>query len=54
MITIVLIVAWFMIGRYLNNNDLIVSYDIKLEDAPTSDGLELDTGNNFKVGLEFI
>ena len=54
MIAIVLIVAWFMIGRYLDNDDLTVSYDVKLEDAPNSEGLELITGDNFRIGVAFL
>lgn len=54
MIVIVLVVAWFMIGKYLDNDDLTVSYDVKLEDGPNSEGLELMTGDNFRIGLAFL
>lgn len=54
MIIIVLVVAWFMIGKYLDNEDLTVSYDVKLEDGPNSEGLELMTGDNFRIGLAFL
>lgn len=54
MIIIVLVVAWFMIGKYLDNDDLTVSYDVKLEDGPNSEGLELMTGDNFRIGLAFL
>ncbi len=54
MIIIVLVVAWFMIGKYLTNDDLTVSYDVKLEDGPNSEGLELMTGDNFRIGLAFL
>ncbi len=54
MIIIVLVVAWFMIGKYLDNDDLTVSYDVKLEDGPNSEGLELMTGDNFRIALAFL
>lgn len=54
MIIIVLVVAWFMIGKYLTNDDLTVSYDVKLEDGPNSEGLELMTGDNFRIGVAFL
>ncbi len=54
MIIIVLVVAWFMIGKYLTNDDLTVSYDVKLEDGPNSEGLELMTGDNFRIGEAFL
>lgn len=54
MIIIVLVVAWFMIGKYLDNDDLTVSYDVKLEDGPNSEGLELMTGDNFRIGMAFL
>jgi hypothetical protein len=54
MIIIVLVVAWFMIGKYLDNDDLTVSYDVKLEDGPNSEGLELMTGDNFRIGVAFL
>lgn len=54
MIGIILIVAWFMLGKYLNNNDLTVSYDVKIEDGPNSEGLELTTGKNFRIAVAFL
>ena len=54
MIIIVLVVAWFMIGKYLTNDDLTVSYDVKLEDGHNSEGLELMTGENFRIGMAFL
>lgn len=43
-----------MIGRYLKNDDLVVSYDVGMEDGPDSEGLEFTTGGNFKLAVSFM
>ena len=54
MLLIILLVANYEITYYLAGGGQTTSYDVLIDDAPTSQGISLTTGSNFKIGINFL
>lgn len=54
MLLIILLVANYEVTFYLMGGGQTTSYDVIIDDTPTSQGIGLITGSNFKIGINFL
>lgn len=54
MLLIILLVANYEVTFYLMGGGQTTSYDVIIDDAPTSPGIILTTGSSFKIGINFL